>query len=107
MDRILVSDVSSNQAAYKTACRRREDWGARRRARLRGSDDSTLIEDLPIKYRISSMPILLAFSRQEAQFDTRLTRPEEMRNKDFLREWLVREAQRGGRMGGGGGSMFG
>ncbi|KAI4942131.1 hypothetical protein J4E91_010330 [Alternaria rosae] len=69
--------------------------------------DSTLIEDLPIKYRISSMPTLLAFSRQEAQFDTRLTRPEEMRNKDFLREWLVREAQRGGRMGGGGGSMFG
>ncbi|CAG5163609.1 uncharacterized protein ALTATR162_LOCUS6506 [Alternaria atra] len=50
--------------------------------------DSTLIEDLPIKYRISSMPTLLAFSRQEAQFDTRLTRPEEMRNKDFLREWL-------------------
>ncbi|KAI4636150.1 hypothetical protein J4E83_001104 [Alternaria metachromatica] len=69
--------------------------------------DSTLIEDLPIKYRISSMPTLLAFSRQEAQFDTRLTRPEEMRNKDFLREWLVKEAQRGGRMGGGGGSMFG
>ncbi|RYN39039.1 hypothetical protein AA0112_g4015 [Alternaria arborescens] len=69
--------------------------------------DSTLIEDLPIKYRISSMPTLLAFSRQEAQFDTRLTRPEEMRNKDFLREWLVREAQRGGRMGGGGGNMFG
>ncbi|KAI4682345.1 uncharacterized protein J4E88_005235 [Alternaria novae-zelandiae] len=67
--------------------------------------DSTLIEDLPIKYRISSMPTLLAFSRQEAQFDTRLTRPEEMRNKDFLREWLVREAQRGGRMGGGGGNQ--
>lgn len=53
------------------------------------------------------MPTLLAFSRQEAQFDTRLTRPEEMRNKEFLREWLIKEALRGGRRGGGGGSMFG
>jgi hypothetical protein len=52
------------------------------------------------------MPTLLAFSRQEAQFDTRLVRPEDMRNKDFLREWLLKEAQRGGRMGGGEGSMF-
>ncbi|EUC38234.1 hypothetical protein COCCADRAFT_83600 [Bipolaris zeicola 26-R-13] len=69
--------------------------------------DSVLIEDLPIRYRISSMPTLLAFSRQEAQFDTRLTRPEEMRNKEFLREWLIKEALRGGRRGGGGGSMFG
>ncbi|KAL6161749.1 hypothetical protein ACJBU6_00852 [Exserohilum turcicum] len=69
--------------------------------------DSTLLEDLPVRYRISSMPTLLAFSRQEAQFDTRLARPEEMRNKDLLRQWLVREAQRGGRKGGGGGSMFG
>lgn len=59
------------------------------------------------KGQISSMPTLLAFSRQEAQFDTRLTRPEEMRNKEFLREWLVKEASRGGRRGGGGGSMFG
>lgn len=69
--------------------------------------DSTLIEDLPVRYRISSMPTLLAFSRQEAQFDTRLTRPEEMRNKDLLREWLLNEAMRGGRQGGGGGKMFG
>ena len=69
--------------------------------------DSTLIEDLPVKYRISSMPTLLAFSRQEAQFDTRVTRPDDMRNKEFLREWLVAEARRGGRRGGGGGSMLG
>lgn len=69
--------------------------------------DSTLIEDLPIMYRITSMPTLLAFSRQEAQFDTRLARPEEMRNKDILREWLLNEARRGGRKGGGGGSLFG
>lgn len=53
------------------------------------------------------MPTLLAFSRQEAQFDTRVTRPEEMRDEGFLREWLVNEARRGGRMGGGGGGLFG
>ena len=69
--------------------------------------DSTILGDLPITYRISSMPTLLAFSRQEAQFDTRVTRPEEMRRKEFLREWLVAEAARGGRKGGGGGSLFG
>ncbi|OAK93444.1 hypothetical protein IQ06DRAFT_236291 [Phaeosphaeriaceae sp. SRC1lsM3a] len=69
--------------------------------------DSTLIEDLPVTFRISSMPTLLAFSRQEAQFDTRMTRPEEMRDERLLREWLVKEARRGGRAGGGGGGIFG
>ncbi|KAL5113320.1 hypothetical protein ACEQ8H_008815 [Pleosporales sp. CAS-2024a] len=68
--------------------------------------DSTLIEDLPVRFRISSMPTLLAFSRQEAQFDTKLVKPEDMRSQDFLREWLLTEARRGGRIGGGGGSMF-
>lgn len=53
------------------------------------------------------MPTLLAFSRQEAQFDTRLVRPEEMKNKERLREWLLNEARRGGRAGGGGGGLFG
>jgi len=53
------------------------------------------------------MPTLLAFSRQEAQFDTRLTKPEDMKNKEFLREWLLNEARRGGSSGGGGGGIFG
>lgn len=57
--------------------------------------------------QIASMPTLLAFSRQEAQFDTRLTKPEDMKNEEFLREWLLNEARRGGRMGGGGGGVFG
>lgn len=69
--------------------------------------DSTLIGDLPITYRVNSMPTLLAFSRQEAQFDTRLTRPDEMKNEELLEDWLVNEASRGGRSGGGGGSIFG
>ncbi|KAF2129670.1 hypothetical protein P153DRAFT_396924 [Dothidotthia symphoricarpi CBS 119687] len=65
--------------------------------------DSSLIGDLPIIYRINSMPTLLAFSRQEAQEDTKLTRVEDMTNKDTLRNWLLDEARRGGRQGGGGG----
>lgn len=70
--------------------------------------DSMLIEDLPVTYRIASMPTLLAFSRQEAQFDTRVVRGEDLLSSEFLREWLVREAERGGRAGGGGGGgLFG
>jgi hypothetical protein len=57
--------------------------------------------------QINSMPTLMAFSRQEAQVDTKLVKPEEMKDEEFMREWLVKEAQRGGRMGGGGGSLFG
>jgi hypothetical protein len=35
------------------------------------------------------MPTLLAFSRQEAQFDTKMTKPDEMRDQEILREWVV------------------
>ncbi|KAF1948890.1 hypothetical protein CC80DRAFT_455256 [Byssothecium circinans] len=69
--------------------------------------DSTLIGDLGVQYMITSMPTLLAFSRQEAQFDTKLVKPDLMKNKDYLREWLLNEARRGGRVGGGGGSLLG
>ncbi|KAF2690478.1 hypothetical protein K458DRAFT_357278 [Lentithecium fluviatile CBS 122367] len=69
--------------------------------------DSTLIGDLGVKYMITSMPTLLAFSRQEAQFDTKLVKPEQMKDKEFLRNWLLNEARRGGREGGGGGGLFG
>ncbi|KAH9881804.1 hypothetical protein J1614_000975 [Plenodomus biglobosus] len=68
--------------------------------------DSALIEDLGVKYRISSLPTLMAFARQEAQFETRVVRAEDMAG-DKAREWLVGQAEKGGRMGGGGGSMFG
>ncbi|ORX95695.1 hypothetical protein BCR34DRAFT_469478, partial [Clohesyomyces aquaticus] len=58
--------------------------------------DSTLIGDLGVKYIITSIPTLLAFSRQEAQLETKLVRPEQMRDREYLREWLVSEALRGG-----------
>ncbi|KAF2845504.1 hypothetical protein T440DRAFT_511572 [Plenodomus tracheiphilus IPT5] len=68
--------------------------------------DSTLIGDLGVRYRISSLPTLMAFERMEAQFDDRLVRAEDMVGERG-REWLVGRAIRGGRRGGGGGSMFG
>ncbi|CAA9964983.1 thioredoxin protein [Pyrenophora teres f. maculata] len=69
--------------------------------------DSTLIGDLPVTYRVSSMPTLLAFSRQEVQFEGRVVRPEDMRDEAFLRRWLEGVARKGGRKGGGGGGLFG
>ncbi|PVI03579.1 hypothetical protein DM02DRAFT_612061 [Periconia macrospinosa] len=69
--------------------------------------DSTLIGDLGVKYMIASIPTLLAFSRQEAQMDTKLVRPDLMKNEEYLRNWLLNEARRGGRAGGGGGGLLG
>ncbi|OCK83434.1 hypothetical protein K432DRAFT_322308 [Lepidopterella palustris CBS 459.81] len=68
--------------------------------------DSVLIGDLGVTYMINSMPTLLAFSRQEAQLETKLTRPEQMKDRQFLRQWLETEARRGG-AGRAGGSLFG
>ena len=62
-----------------------------------GIDDST---------QITSIPTMLAFSRQEAQLQTRLTNVEEMKDKDFLRLWIEDEAMRGA-SGGKGGGLFG
>ena len=52
------------------------------------------------------MPTLLAFSREEAQLGTKLTRPENMKDKKSLRQWLETEA-RGGGASGASGSLFG
>lgn len=51
------------------------------------------------------MPTLLAFDRQEAQMETRLTKLEDMKNKQLLTNWIENEAKRHGE-GGGGGSGF-
>jgi hypothetical protein len=56
--------------------------------------------------QINSIPTLLAFSRQEAQLETRVTSVEKLKDRDFLLDWLRTEARRGG-AGGAGGSLFG
>lgn len=56
--------------------------------------------------QISSMPTLMAFSRQEPRLETRVTRLNELKDKEFLKNWIEEEARRGGK-GGAGGSLFG
>ena len=59
-----------------------------------------------ILHQITSIPTMLAFSRQEAQLQTRLTNVEEMKDKEFLRLCIEDEAMRGA-SGGKGGGLFG
>ncbi|KAM0795517.1 hypothetical protein BDR22DRAFT_586348 [Usnea florida] len=68
--------------------------------------DSPNLGDVAGRYMITSIPTLLAFSRQEAQLQSKLTNVEEMKDKDFLRLWMEDEAMRGG-SGGKGGGLFG
>lgn len=65
--------------------------------------DAATIGDLPFTYRITSMPTLLTFDRGEAQFETRVTSVEQLKDARFVREWVEREAARRGEGGGGGG----
>ena len=53
------------------------------------------------------MPTLLSFDRQEPQIETKITRPEQMKNKEFLRNWLETEAKRHGAGGAGHKGLFG
>ena len=57
--------------------------------------------------QINSMPTLLAFDRQEAQLETKVTNVEDLKRKQFLIEWIEREAKRHGEGGGGGGGLGG
>lgn len=68
--------------------------------------DSPDIGDVSTRYLINSIPMLLAFDRQEPQMRTRVTDVEKMKDRKFLQEWIEIEAKRGGE-GGAGGSLFG
>lgn len=68
--------------------------------------DAATIGDLPMTYRITSMPTLLAFDRGEAQFETRVTSVEDIKDVGFVKEWIEREAGRGGEGGAGGGKSL-
>jgi hypothetical protein len=52
------------------------------------------------------VPTLLAFDKSEPQVETKVTRLEDLKSREFLRDWIVKEAQRQGH-GGAGGSFFG
>ena len=68
--------------------------------------DSPDIGEVADRYRITSVPLLLAFSRGEPQMETRVEGVERLGDGRFLREWIEREGRRGGG-GGAGGSLFG
>lgn len=59
---------------------------------------------LGLTYMINSIPTLLSFDAQEAQIETKVTDGRKLADREFLTEWIRREAKRhGGRGGGGGG----
>ncbi|CZT23875.1 uncharacterized protein RCC_09590 [Ramularia collo-cygni] len=61
---------------------------------------------LATRYLINNVPTLLAFDRQEPQLETRVTRVDDLRSKEFLTKWIETEAARRGE-GGAGGSIGG
>lgn len=74
--------------------------------------DSPTIGDIPGRYALTSIPTLMAFNRQEAQLETRLTNVNELKDRTFLRLWITNEAILAGSGGNGGrvssfGAMFG
>ena len=68
--------------------------------------DSPTIGEAAGRYAITSIPTLMAFSRQEAQLETRVTDVNEMKDRQFLKLWIADEARRGGSGGKGGGTGF-
>lgn len=60
---------------------------------------------LGMTYMITSMPTLLSFDRGEAQTMTKVTDPKNMKDREWLKEWIQTEARRGGKGGGGSGTV--
>ena len=70
------------------------------------SPDLGGLAGIGLQYNINSIPTLLAFDRQEAQLKTKVSRLDDLKNKEFLTKWIEKEAARHG-AGGAGGSLFG
>ncbi|EMC96573.1 hypothetical protein BAUCODRAFT_60312, partial [Baudoinia panamericana UAMH 10762] len=66
------------------------------------SPDLGGIGGMALRYGINSIPTLLAFDRQEPQIETKVSKLGDLKDKNFLRTWLEKEASRHGRGGGGG-----
>ena len=62
--------------------------------------------ELATRYLVTSVPTLLAFSRGEAQLESKTADGHLLRDREWVRAWLAHEARRGGK-GGGGGSLLG
>lgn len=69
--------------------------------------DAPDVQSAAERYAIHSVPTLLAFDRSEPQFETRVTKMEDLGNRRFLIPWIENEAARKGEGGGGGLGWFG
>ena len=70
------------------------------------STDLGGLAGIGMRYGINSIPTLLAFDRQEPQLETKVSRLDDLKSKDFLVKWIETEASRHGQ-GGAGGRFFG
>lgn len=70
------------------------------------SPDLGGLAGIGMRYGINSIPTMLAFDRQEPQLETKVSRLNDLKDKEFLRRWIEKEAARQGQ-GGAGGSFFG
>lgn len=70
------------------------------------SPDLGGLAGIGMRYGINSIPTLLAFDRQEPQVETKISRLDDFKNRQFLTKWIEKEAGRHGQ-GGAGGSLFG
>ena len=70
------------------------------------SPDLGGLAGIGMRYGINSIPTLLSFDRQEPQIETRVSRLKDLKDREFLTQWIEKEAARHGK-GGSGGSLFG
>ncbi|KXT17417.1 hypothetical protein AC579_5706 [Pseudocercospora musae] len=70
------------------------------------SPDLGGISGMAQRYGINHIPTLLAFDRQEPQIETKVSKLDHLKDKEFLIRWIETEAARHG-SGGAGGRFFG
>jgi hypothetical protein len=61
-------------------------------------------EGLGLTYMITSVPTLLSFDAQEPQTRTKVADAKKLTDREFVEDWIRREAGRHGGRGGGMGS---
>ena len=57
-------------------------------------------------HQINAIPTLLSFDKSEPQVETKVTNLNDLKSREFLKNWIETEAKRQGH-GGAGGSFFG
>lgn len=66
------------------------------------SPDLGGLAGIGMRYGINSIPTMLAFDRQEPQLETKVWKIDELKDREFLTQWIEKEAARQGEGGAGG-----